>query len=463
MYHAKRTLNMSAGPPIHELHFPGAPSVETPLPGPRSRELIEKQRKYDSDAVAYPKDLPIALDEASGATLRDVDGNTFLDMFAGIGVLNVGHSNPYVLEAVHEQLDSYVHTIDFPTEARIELIEKLDEIAPGDLPGNNKVVFGGPTGSDAIEATIKLAKVNTGGTGLIAFTGAYHGGSAGALSLTAGKAYKADYTPLLPDVYHVPYPNPVQQGLSGEAAVERSVDAVRDLLENPYGGLTNPAGIWVEPIQGEGGVVVPPDDFLPRLKTVAEANDVPLIVDEIQTGFGRTGQWFASDWVDLTPDVMPMAKAIGGCGLPLSATIYREELDTWEAGGHVGTYRGNVPAMIGGVRAIEYVQAHDLLAHARELGDFMRKRLEEVGETTPGIADVRGKGLFTGVEFADADGDPDGAAVKAVRQACFEDGVLVWKAGTHGQVLRLLPPLVMTREQAEIGMDVIVDAIERTA
>ena len=330
------------------------------------------------------------------------------------------------------------------------------------MPENSKVVFGGPTGSDAIEATIKLAKYNTGGDGLIAFRGAYHGGSAGALSLTAGKAYKKDYTPMLPDVQHLPYPNPVQQGISEEEAVDRSIDAVRDMLENPYGGLANPAGIWVEPIQGEGGVVVPPEDFLPRLKEVAEENDIPLIVDEIQAGFGRTGQWFASDWVDVTPDVMPMAKAIGGCGLPLSATMYRDELDTWGPGGHIGTYRGNVPAMIGGVRAIEYIQEHDLLAHARELGEYMRTRFREVAEDTPRIVDVRGKGLFTGVEFADEDGNPDGDAVKAVRHACMEDGVLVWKAGPHGQVLRLLPPLVMTRDQAEIGMDVIVEAIEES-
>ncbi|MFC7045768.1 aspartate aminotransferase family protein [Halobacteriaceae archaeon GCM10025711] len=453
---------MGTGPAIHELHFDDAPSVDR-VPGPRSEELLARQEHIDSSAVAYPKNVPIAIEEAKGATLRDVDGNTFIDLFAGIGVLNVGHSNPYVVEAVNEQTGKLVHTVDFPTEARLDLIEKLNEIAPGGLPDNNRVVFGGPTGSDAIEATIKLAKYNTGGSGLIAFRGAYHGGSAGALSLTGGKKYKESYTPLLPDVNHVPYPYPFQQGVSEDEAVERSLDSVRELLEDPYSGLANPAGIWVEPVQGEGGVVTPPEGFLPGLKEIAEANDVPLVVDEIQTGFGRTGKWFASEWEGVTPDVMPMAKAIGGIGLPLSATMYHEDLDTWKPGGHVGTYRGNVPAMVGGTRAIEYIQAHDLLAHARSLGEDIRARFRDLAEETDAIGDVRGRGLFIGVEFVDEDGNPDKETVKAVQQYCYEHGVLVWTAGRYGNVLRLIPPLVLTEELADVAMEIIGDAIRTHA
>ena len=206
---------------IHDIHFSEAPDVQTSIPGPKSKRMIERQREVDSSAVAYPKAIPIAIDEAKGATLRDADGNTFLDFFAGIGVLNVGHSNPYVLEGVQEQTEKVVHTVDFPTEARLDLIEKLDDIAPGNLAGDNRVVFGGPTGSDAIEATIKLAKYNTGGDGLIAFRGAYHGGSAGALSLTAGRKYKRDYAPHLSNVHHVPYPYPLQQGLRRRGSSRR--------------------------------------------------------------------------------------------------------------------------------------------------------------------------------------------------------------------------------------------------
>src|SRR6056297_1138294 len=368
---------MVANQPIETLHLAEEPEVTTQIPGPNSKELLDRQREIDSSAVAYPKAIPIAIDEAKGATIRDADGNVFLDFFAGIGVLNVGHSNPYVLEAVQEQTEKVTHTIDFPTEARLDLIEALNDIAPGALPDNNRVIFGGPTGSDAIEGTIKLAKYNTGGDGLIAFRGAYHGGSAGALSLTAGKKYKEDYAPMLPNVHHVPYPYAHKQGLDPQEAKDRALANVRELLEDPYSGLANPAGIWVEPIQGEGGIVTPPEGFLPGLRKIADDNDIPLIFDEIQSGFGRTGEWFATEREGVTPDIMPMAKAIGGIGLPLSATMYHEDLDTWDAGGHVGTYRGNAPAMVAGVRAIEYIRDNDLLAHSREVGSYIRDRLRE--------------------------------------------------------------------------------------
>ena len=450
---------MTSSPPIDDLHFSEAPDVDR-VPGPRSQELLDKQRQIDSAAVAYPKSVPIAIDSAKGATIRDVDGNTFLDFFAGIGVLNVGHSNPYVLEAVQDQTEKLVHSIDFPTEARLELIEKLNEIAPGTLPDENRVVFGGPTGSDAIEATLKIAKYNTGNTGLVAFRGAYHGATSGALSLGGGRKYKRAYEPLLPDVYHVPYPYSFRQGLSDDEAREQVLSDVRELIEDPYSGIADPAGIWVEPIQGEGGVVTPPEGFLQGLKQITADNDIPLIVDEIQTGFGRTGKWFATEWEDVTPDIMPMAKAIGGIGLPLSATMYHEDLDTWEAGGHVGTYRGNVPAMRAGVRAIEYIQDHDLLAHAREMGTTIRDRFREIEDNTPEIGEIRGEGLFIGVEFVGGDGEPNKPLVNAIQQYCYEHGVLVWTAGRNGNVLRIIPPLVITDKQVEVGMDIVIDGVE---
>ncbi|EMA53444.1 aspartate aminotransferase family protein [Halococcus salifodinae] len=451
---------MVDSPPINDLHFDDAPSVGN-VPGPESEKLLEKQRNIDSSAVAYPEDIPIAFEEGKGATVRDADGNTFIDMFGGIGVLNVGHANPYVLEAVHEQADKLVHTVDFPTEARLELIEKLDAIAPGDLQGNNRVVFGGPTGSDAIEAAIKLAKYNTGGDGLIAFRGAYHGMTSGALSLTSNTGAKSHYTPLLSDVVHAPYPNPFEQGKSAEEAVAHAIEEVTAIVEDPYSGLANPAGIFVEPIQGEGGVVTPPEGFLSGLRDIADDNGVPLIFDEIQSGFGRTGQWWAGEHEGVSPDIMTTAKALGGVGFPLSATIYREELDTWEAGDHAGTYRGHVVAMRAGSRAIEYIQQHDLLAHARDLGADIRARLKDVADGNSHLGEVRGRGLFIGAEFVDDNGDPDSAIVDSIQQYCYEHGVLVWTAGRHGNVLRLLPPLVLTHDLADTALDVVADAIEQ--
>ncbi|WP_323174179.1 aspartate aminotransferase family protein [Natrialba sp. PRR66] len=452
---------MTAGPPIEELHFADAPNVDS-VPGPKTQSLLEKQREIDSSAVAYPNDIPIAFEEGKGATVRDADGNTYIDLFAGIGVLNVGHANPYVLEAVHEQADKFVHTVDFPTEARLELIEKLDEIAPSGLQGNNRVVFGGPTGSDAIEASIKLSKYNSDGDGLIAFRGSYHGATTGAMSVTSNTKLKKHYAPLLSDVVHAPYPFPFRQDKTPEAAVDHALEEVQAIVEDPYGGLANPAAIVVEPIQGEGGIVTPPAGFLQGLRDIADDNDVTLVFDEIQSGLGRTGQWWASDWEDVTPDVMTSAKALGGVGFPLSATMYKEELDTWGSGDHAGTYRGHVVGMRAGTRAIEYMQDHDLLAHARDLGEFIRGRLREAADETDRLADIRGKGLFIGVEFVDADGNPDGDLVDAIQQYCFEHGVLVWTAGRHGNVLRLLPPLVLTRDLAATALDIVVDAIEHT-
>ncbi|WP_336036203.1 aspartate aminotransferase family protein [Halobacterium yunchengense] len=452
-----------AGPPIDELHFAQEPSVDGDVPGPNSRRLLETQEAIDSSAVAYPNNIPLGFDEGKGATLKDVDGNVFLDFFAGIGVYNVGHANPYVNEAVHEQLDKLTHSVDFPTEPRLALIEKLDEIAPGDLQGNNRVVFGGPTGSDAVEASIKLAKYNTGGNGLVAFRNAYHGATSGAMSLTSNKKFKQPYAPLLPDVVHAPFPHPFQEGRSPEESVDRALEEVQSIVEDPYGGLADPAGIFVEPIQGEGGVVVPPEGFLQGLRDVADDNDLPLVFDEIQVGMGRTGEWWGGEHYDVTPDVMTMAKALGGNGLPLSGTLYREDLDTWGPGDHAGTYRGHATAMIGGVRAIEYIQAHDLLDHATEVGDYIRSRLREAAEDDPGLGDVRGKGLFVGAEFVDEDGEPDEDRVSAIQEYCYQHGVLVWTAGQHSNVVRLLPPLVLTQRQAEVGTEIIADAVAATA
>lgn len=443
-------------PPIHELHFQDAPSVDE-VPGPKSRRLRRRQREIESSAVLYPTETPIAFREGRGATLEDVDGNRYLDFFAGIATLNVGHSNPYVTEAVKEQASTLSHSLDFPTEARLDLIEKLDEIAPGNLTGDNRVLFGGPTGSDAVEATIKLAKQYTGNDGMIAFYGSFHGETAGAFSLSADTKYKKPYTPLLAEVEHAQYPYPFRQGCTPGEAVDTALEEVKTLLSDRYGAMPNPAGVWVEPIQGESGTIVPPPEFLSGLRDLCDDHGVPLIVDEVQTGMGRTGEWWACEHYDVTPDVMPMAKAFGS-GHPLSGTMYREELDTWGPGGHTGTFRGYNPAMRASLRAIEYVQEHDLLDHATELGAYITDRLDRID--SPLIADVRGKGLFIGAELVDETGTPNGDVLSEVREYCRQNGVLVWGGGRNDNVLRLLPPLVMTHEQAEIGLDIVTDAIE---
>jgi len=445
---------MSAEPPPWELHLSHRPQVEGEIPGARSRQLLDRQAELEASTVAYPRSLPVALDEARGATIRDVDGNVYLDFFAGIGVANVGHSNPYVLEGAQAQLESLAHTIDFPTEARLAFLEALDRIAPGTLPGNSRVAFGGPTGTNAVEASIKLAKYNTGNNGLLGFENGYHGGTAGALSLSGWSSYKSDYQPMLPDVVHVPYPRSGGPHASSGARVEDVLAEVRSVARDEP-----PAGVWVEPIQGSGGVVVPPDGFLAGLAEITDEHGILLVVDEIQTGMGRTGEWFACDHGDVTPDAVTVGKAVGGGGLPLSATVYREELDTWGPSAHAGTFRGHVPAMVAGTRAIEYVETHDLLDRADELGRYLRQRLRECAERCPYLADVRGRGLLVGAEFVDGDGAPLQSFVEELQARCLQRGVIVWTAGVEGHVLRLLPPLVLTDEQARVGMDVVEDVV----
>jgi diaminobutyrate-2-oxoglutarate transaminase len=449
---------MDGSPPIEELHFADAPAVDT-IPGPESRRLRERQEHLEGGAVLYPETVPLAFTEAKGATLRDADGNTYLDFFAGIGVLNVGHSNPYVLEAVREQTETLAHNLDFPHEARLDLVEKLDDIAPDEMAGNSAVTFGGPTGSDAVEASIKLAKYNTDNHGLIAFRGSFHGETAGAFSLSADTEYKSPYTPLLPEVQHVQYPYPFAQDRTPEEAVAESLADLERVLGDRYGGLANPAGVWVEPIQGEGGIVVPPEGFLQGVRELCDEHGVPMIADEVQTGFGRTGRWWGSDHFDVTPDIVPMAKAFGA-GLPLAGILYREEYDTWGPGGHTGTFRGYLPAMRAALRSIEYVEEHDLLAHAREVGGYLRDRFEAVAESNPLLGEVRGRGMYVGLEFVDESGDPSQEIFDAVRDECYANGAAVWGGGRGGNVLRLIPPLVLTREQAEIGADIVADAVE---
>lgn len=445
-------------PPITEIQFAEVPTVDA-VPGPRSCELLEEQRQIESQVVTYPRSVPIAFTDALGATMRDSDGNVFIDFYSGAGVLNVGHSNPYVLERVQEQTERITHTLDFPSQARVDLIEALGEIAPGSLSKTNRIAFCGPSGSDAIEATRKLA-LNANGPGeMLSFRGGNHGQSAGALTLSGVSKYRQHGMPLVPGVEHLTYPYPVQQDRTPESATNVALADVREAITDPYSGVTNPVGIWVEPIQGSAGVITPERDFLAGLREIADEHDIPLIFDEIQTGFGRTGEWFASDAYDVTPDVLAMGKGIGS-GFPLAGVMFDESLDTWDPGSHKGTFRGFVPAMRAGQAAIEYIQNHELLSHGRDTGRYIRSRLEDLEEDIPCLTAVRGKGMMIGVEFNDRSDTPATELVEEIQRRCFEQGVIFFPAGRYGNVLRLLPPLVLTERQAEVGTTILVDAIE---
>jgi len=447
-----------------ELHFANAPYIVVEPPGPKARELLELQRELESSAILYPPDLPFVPDEARGATIKDVDGNVYIDFYSGISVLNFGHSNPFILERAIEQLKKLTHTLDFPTYAREGLARKLISIAPGRMKNNSKVLFGGPTGSDAVEGAIKLAKFVTKRHVIIAFENSYHGQTTMALSVTSSKKYKDLYSPLGPEVHFVPYPYCYRCPLKLEhpECDMRCFTYLEHVIEYPYSGIAKPAAIIVEPVQGEGGVIVPPPGFLKKVEKLARDNNILLIVDEIQSGMGRTGTWFACEHEEITPDIVTMAKSLGGIGLPLAAIMYRKELEPWVPGGHIGTFRGNVVAMAAGAAAMEFAEKTNLLEHVKKLGEEALKRLKDFAEESKVVGEVRGRGLMIGIELVEdkTSKKPATEMTKKVQLKCYKKGILVWKAGAYANVVRLLPPLVITKELLNRGLDVLIETIK---
>lgn len=445
-----------------DYHFQNAPRISGELPGERSRYLLGEQERLEGNARSYPRGIPVAFEEGKGATIKDVDGNVFIDFFGGAGTLNVGHSHPEVLEAAIVQQRKLIHTLDFPTETKNNLLERLKSIMPGTLRETAKFQFGGPTGSDAVESALKLARINTGRSSVIAFQGSYHGMTAGALSVTSNTNLRSHQSS--GDVYFMPYPysyrcplgqTPENSGTACARYLERA-------LENSHSGVKLPAAILVEPIQGEGGTIIPPDGFLEELRRIADRFEAVLIFDEIQSGFCRTGKMFASEHYDVTPDIMTMSKAIGGIGYPLSCIAYDRKLDTWGPGSHIGTFRGHQVAMAAGTAAIDFMKEAALDRHAAELGAYMLAALRDYARSSENIGEVRGKGLMLGVEIVKdkATREPWPERVKEIRQLCYRKGLLVEVGGHFGNVIRFLPPLVLTRELADKGIEVFINAVE---
>jgi diaminobutyrate-2-oxoglutarate transaminase len=454
---------------FERLHFAPAPAISGPVPGPRSQRMLAEQAALESRARSYPRAVPIAFEEGRGATLRDVDGNTYVDFFAGAGTLNLGHGHPTVVRAASEQQGRLVHALDFPTVPRLALMRRLKQILPGGLRRTGRFHFGGPTGSDAVEASLKLVRAHTGRRSLVAFQGSYHGMTADALSVTSdvgcgGPQDTAVHFMPFPYCYRCPL------GLRPQSCGMACAKLLESSLEDPYSGVPKPAGVIVEPIQGEGGTVVPPAGWLAEVREITRRQEVPLIVDEIQTGFGRTGAMFACEHDEVTPDVIVLSKAIGGIGYPLSGIAYDEALDTWEPGAHIGTFRGHQVAMAAGAAAIDLMRELDLPRHAHELGELALALLGEATaaeEDLPAVGEVRGRGLMIGVELVrDRESrEPWPELAGAVRRACCEKGLIIEVGGHYGNVARFLPPLVITRELLVRGIEIFAQALtesERT-
>ncbi len=448
---------------FEELHFEPAPALDGEVPGPRSREMLAEQDELESSARSYPRSVPVAIEEGRGATMKDADGNTFIDFFGGAGVLNVGHGHPAVLAAASEQEKKLVHALDFPTKPKLRLMGKLKTLLPGRLRESARFHFGGPTGSDAIESALKLTREHTGRDAVIAFQGSYHGMTTGALSVTSDVGFGG---PTSSPVHFMPYPYCYRcpLGLKPDSCEMACAKLLDTSLEDPHSGIPKPAAVLIEPIQGEGGTVVPPEGYLAEVRRITHKHEVPLICDEIQTGFARTGKMFACEHDGVQPDVMTLSKALGGIGYPLSCIAYDSELDSWGQGAHIGTFRGHQVAMAAGLAAIEFMLEVDLAAHAATLGELTLELLRDAQSTLSSVGDVRGRGLMVGIELVkDRDTkEPWPQMAAQVRTECFRKGVIIEVGGHYGNVARFLPPLTITRALLLTGVEIFVESV-RTA
>ena len=437
-----------------------------------SNEYLERQQRCESNARSYPRAIPIAIAQAKGIYVQDTAGQLFIDCLAGAGTLALGHNHQTIHKVLTDHLQSGapLHTLDITTPVKDRFIEKLFSIVPGALSQKAKVHFCGPTGADAVEAAVKLAKTATGRSTVLAFSGAYHGMTQATLGMMGNLSTKAPVKSLMPDVQFLPYPNLYRCpfGLSGEQSIAANLNYIETLLSDPLSGVLPPAAIIVEAIQGEGGVVTAPVQWLQGLRALTRQYDIPLIFDEVQCGMGRSGKMFAFEHADIVPDVIVISKAIGG-GLPLSMIVYDEKLDVWQPGAHTGTFRGNQLAMAAGSATIDILLQQHLPAHAEQMGQRLRKHLDTLQKRFPHLGDIRGRGLMLGVEVVDIDQKPDsndrfpasGKLAAAIARYCLEAGLILETGGRDGSTLRFLPPLIINGDEIDKTADIFAAATER--
>lgn len=510
--------------------------------------ILRRQSARESAARTYARALPIVPVRARGMTIEGADGRRYLDCLSGAGTLALGHNHPVVLEAIRKVLDSGapLHVLDLATPVKDAFITELFRVLPPGLADHARVQFCGPAGTDAVEAAFKLVRAATGRSGILAFSGAYHGMTAGALEASGG-AFDVRVARLpYPQDYRCPF------GVGGERGAELAARWTESVLDDPKSGVPHPAGMILEPVQGEGGVIPAPDGWLRRMRQITADRSIPLIADEVQTGVGRTGAFWAVEHSGVTPDVMVLSKAIGG-SLPLAVIVYRDELDAWQPGAHAGTFRGNQLAMAAGTATLAYVRENRLAERAAELGSRMLRQLQRLADEFACIGDVRGRGLMIGVEvvepqaasvrdeglsaalaardgagsepgvlaaleggggppgraqsgasvdagrsggggaggrvglgparmegaFAEGVGSAGGGAralavqeadrhprpaaselAAAIQRECLRRGLIVELGGRHSSVVRLLPPLTISDEQADAVLDRLADAVD---
>ncbi|MCF5424526.1 diaminobutyrate--2-oxoglutarate transaminase [Pseudomonas syringae] len=420
---------------------------------------LDRQSKFESNVRSYPRKLPLAIAKAHGVWVTDVEGTTYLDCLAGAGTLALGHNH----EAIMASLDSFLtsgmpmHTLDLTTAVKDAFSETLLSLLPGQ--GRDYCLqFCGPSGADAVEAAIKLAKTATGRHNIISFSGAYHGMTHGALALTGNTAPKNAVANLMPGVQFLPYPHEYRcpLGIGGEAGTEALSYYFTQFIEDVESGVSLPAAVILEAVQGEGGVNPAPAAWLRQIREVTRKHGILLILDEVQAGFGRTGKMFAFEHAGIIPDVVVMSKAIGG-SLPLAVVVYRSWLDTWLPGAHAGTFRGNQMAMATGSAVMRYLQEHSICEHATAMGARLSGHLRALQRDFPQLGDIRGRGLMLGVELVDPSGARDAQGhpplfsrlAPLIQRECLKRGLILELGGRHASVVRFLPPLIITAEQID--------------
>jgi diaminobutyrate-2-oxoglutarate transaminase len=439
------------------------PVVEVDLsePGPNGRALLARQADTESSARTYPRRLPVAIAEASGSYITDVDGRRYIDFLAGAGVLALGHNHPELITAVRDQLSRLTHGLDFPTPVREEFKRRQMAMLPADLRDDVKMHFCGPTGADGVEAAVKLCKKATGRGGVVAFQGSYHGSTHGAMSLTSETQPKAGLQNLLPGIHFAPYAycHRCPLSLTPSTCATNCAELLTNTLRDTHGGVQRPAAVILELVQGEGGSIPAPVEFVRRIAAMARDLDVPLIVDEVQTGCGRTGTWFAFEQYGITPDVIVASKGLSGLGLPVSVIMYRKYLDTWAPGSHIGTFRGNNLAFASANAYLDVVERENLLAHVRSQGGYLLAELMKIHRTTALIGDVRGLGLMLGIEMARYGLVTATEVAARLQRAALRRGLILEVGGREDCVVRLLPPLNVSRSTVDDALAVIRDAI----
>ena len=432
-----------------------APEIKTPLPGPRAKAIIDKDAKFVSPS--YTRDYPLVIARGEGAVVEDVDGNTFLDCAAGIAVNSTGVSHPDVVKAIADQAAKFIHMsgTDFYYEPQVRLAEELSTLVP--IEGDVRTFFGN-SGTETTEAAIKVSRYFTKRANVIAFLGSFHGRSLGALALTSSKSVqRRGFGPLMPGVYHAPYPDTYRFNGSADACAEASLSFIRDQILVHLTAADEVAAVVVEPIQGEGGYIVPPKAFLQGLRELTRQHGMMLVLDEVQSGMGRTGKMFAAEHFDVKGDVVNIAKGIAS-GLPLGITCARADVMSWPPGAHASTFGGNPVSCAAALVTIKLLR-EQFVQNAANVGEHLMNGLRALQDKHPIIGDVRGRGLMIGVELVRDRKTKERAADErnAVVQAMFRRGVLILGAGRNA--VRFAPPLVLSKTQADDVLRVFDEAL----